>query len=570
MNLAIDFGTSYTKLALWQDGQMIDLLGTGRIPSVATYVPDLDKLFFGFPAIQLENENNLSTHFFKLHLKRNPAFKLGPHQLEALLGKFFFFLQEYYVLPRGIRPASINLSIPNNFGLKSRRILINAAQNAFAVKDIILLPEPLAALVGYNNAHPGQTISGDWLIVDVGGGTVDFSFMSVFPDHNTMLLESQFQVGQDAFSGSEVDRMVLRRLIAPAFTMQHGIELPRAILNEVLDSSDAQYWFYKWMQLAEDIKIQIASKEFVKFSVNNFYEDYNLDLSFNRTVFKEAVSPVFERLRRYWEEGVYERARALGFAGSSGWNLDGVLLLGGGALTPSLAEEIGKFCPGVPIIRPEAPDLYVIRGLSRWPEQVPTDRMKLKTIYPFRFYREQRINSRHELKEIPFDSSHLELDFAGRYEICSLSSESPDNISEDPERFAVRVYEAAEEDPRPELQRFLDQEPVFELNLTRQELDGPINIYLNLSKACLELDNNDLLSECCVNDNDLFYKIHMKQRAAYKIMHAYKFMDEMLAQDYARQLERDKTPAPEAFSGTNDSQIALYKLLSLMNIFGDK
>ncbi len=561
MKLGIDFGTSYTKLAGWQDGRMLDLLG-GRMPSAATYVPDLDKLFFGAPAIQLASDRNLSTRFFKLHLKRNRGFQLGPYPLEALLYSFFSFLNEYYILPRGFRPDSINLSIPNNFGLKSRRALISAAQKAFSLDDITLLPEPLAAILGYNSAHPDQAEGGDWLIIDVGGGTVDFSFMSLYPDQNKILLESQFQVGHDAFSGSEVDRMVLRRLIAPAFQMQYGIDLPGAILNERLESSEEQYWFYRWMQLAEDIKMQLGCEEIVKLTVNSFYEDFALDLSFHQDDFKEAVKPVFERLRRYWREGVYERARALGLAESAGWQLDGILLLGGGALTPGLSEEIAALCPGVPVIRPDTPDLFVIKGLSCWPEYIPAGRVNLKTIYPFRFYREQKSNTGNQLKEIPFDSAHLELDFAGRYEIGNLYPDAPDNISEDPERLVFRVYEAAEEDPRPELERFMDQEPVLELDIGKQELEGPLTVYLDLAHACLELDNNKLLSQGLLqDDDDLLHKVRIKQRAAYDLIKAYKFMDEMLTEDYARQLEH---------YGVDDSQTALFKILSLMKIYGDK
>lgn len=560
MKLAIDFGTSYTKLAVWRDGQMLDLLGE-RMPTAATYVPDLDKLFFGTSAIQWESESNPSTRFFKLHLKRDRSFSLGPYPLEALLYNFFSFVNEYFVLPCGFRPDSINLSIPNNFGLKSRRTLINAAQNAFSLDDITLLPEPLAAILGYKSVHSDQAENGDWLIIDVGGGTVDFSFMSLNPAQNKILLESQFQVGHDAFSGSEVDRMVLRRLIAPAFQMQHGIVLPGAILNERLESSEEQYWFYKWMQLAEEIKIQLGCEEIVKRTVNDFYEDFGLELSFSQDDFKEAVKPVFERLRRYWLEGVYERARALGFAGSSGWQLDGILLLGGGSLTPGLSEAIASLCPGVPIIRPDTPDLFVIKGLSRWPDCARPSHIKLKTIYPFRFYLEQKSTGGNQLKGIPFDSAHLELDFAGRYEIVNLYPESPDNISEDPEILTFRVYEAAEEAPQPDLEHFIEQEPVLELEVGKQELDGPLAVYLNLASACLELDNNSLLSKGLLRDDDLLYKVRMKQRAAYDLMKSYKFMDEMLAEDYARQLEQP---------GADDSQTTLLRIFALMKLYGDK
>lgn len=559
MKLGIDFGTSYTKLAAWQDGQMLDFLGI-PMPSAATYVPDMDKLFFGLLAKQWESESNPSTRFFKLHLKRDRNFHLGPYSLEALLYSFFAFLNQNYVLPRGIRPDAINLSIPNSFGLKSRQTLISAAQKAFSIECMTLLPEPLSAVLGYNSTASNQAVSGDWLIIDVGGGTVDFSFVSLDSGQNKILLESQFQVGQDAFSGSEVDRMVLRRLIAPAFQMQHGIGLPGTLLNEKLESSQDQYWFYKWMQLAEEIKIELGCQETVKLTVNNFYKGLALDLYFNQDDFKEAVKPVFERLRRYWMEGLYERARALGFTANSGWQLDGILLLGGGSLTPGLSEEIAGLCPGIPIIRPDTPDLFVIKGLSRWPIDVPSGPVKLKTIYPFRFYLEQKTTSGNQLKELPFDCANLELDYAGRYEICSLHPESPDNISENPMLLAFRVYEAAEEDPLPQLERFMDQEPVLEMELERREREDPLIVYLNLATACLELDNNNLLSKGMPEDDDLL-KMRMRQQAAFDLVRAYKFMDENLLDDYTLHIEQKEL---------DESQTALFRILSLMKIYGDK
>ncbi|HWP97116.1 MAG TPA: Hsp70 family protein [Syntrophomonadaceae bacterium] len=568
MNLGIDFGTSFTKMAYWNNGNLVDLLGTGRIPSVAAYVPFMDRFLYGQAAVNFTAPETLSARFFKLHVKRKKDFSLGNFSLEQLLYDFFAYLHRDFVVPAGLRPDSLSLSVPNNFGLQARCMLLTAAQRAFAVEDVLLLPEPVAALVGYNSSHPGEVLNGDLLAIDVGGGTSDFSFLSTSADRQHMLLESQFQVGQDAFSGSEIDRMVLHNILSPAFQMQYGEKLPASILNEEFRSSDDQLLFYRWMQMAEEIKITLSSQEETRVNYADFLPGRNLAIHVTRDIFHAAVEPAFTRMKHYWKQAVDERARTLGLLKNGKWDLDTVLLLGGASQTRGLTKLIQELCPGVPVLHSSDPDYQVIRGLCLWPELAAQTGVNLKTVYPFRFYMEKKNDSENTLEEIPFDTANLELDFQGKYEICTLPVNSNCNLASESDQVLVRVFELAEEDQEVQVPRFMDQNLVLQIEADKSQTGAQISIYLNLARARLELDNNDLLKGDQNEEDDILLKARRKQKAAYDLLSAYRFLDEMLVEDYGQHLE--SMESQREARGEEDQETTLYKVMSLLQLYKGK
>ncbi len=561
MDLGIDFGTSYTKMAFWDNGRIIDLLEDQRIPSMATYVPSLDELVFGSQALQYANRNSISALFFKLNLKRNPEFSLGQYTLGDLLYNFFSFLQKQYLTPLNIRPDSISLSVPNNFGLRARRTLQNAAQTAFGLGNIVLVPEPLAALIGYNAANPREIARGDLLCIDAGGGTTDFSFLSLLDNQSKLLLESQFQIGQDAFSGSEIDRMVLRHILAPAYQMQHGEPLPAHILKEDFQTSEDNFWFQQWMLYAEYLKIAMSTQPAVQLNIPDFYLDHSLVFECSEERFIEGTKAVYGRLSDYWEEAVRPRALSLGLCLASTWNLDAVVLMGGASQTRGFKDLISSLAPGVPLRQSNDPDLNVIRGLCLW-RRINLSNLKLKTLYPFHFYLEKRSEGDNVLERIPFDTANLELDFNGAYEICLIPLNSSYNLSKDDKMFHIRVYEVAEEDQNADLNRFMDQDLVLELSLEIAELGNALSLFLNLAKSSLELDNNFMLSEDHTRGDDILNTIRKKQEAALELCSSYRSNDPEKSSEPASSDARQH--------GRKSTQAALYRILQILDLYLDK
>lgn len=567
MNLGIDFGTSYTKLAYWENGQLFYLHDNHKIPSVATYVPALDELFFGSAAIHPADAESISALFFKLNLKRNPEFSLGKYTLGDLLFYFFTFLQSEYLRPRKLYPDSISLSVPNNFGLRARRALLVAAQNAFAVDNIALVPEPLAAIIGYNAAHLDNEARGDLLCIDIGGGTTDFSFIYLAPGQDRLLLESQFQIGHDAFSGSEIDRIILSRILAPAYQMQHSEPLPARILQEEFKTAGENFWFQKWIRHAEKIKIALSSQDALLVDIPDFYFDRSIHFKCTKDDFLQAVRPVNQRFTTYWEEAVAPRARSLGLTSGSNWSLDAIILLGGASQTRGMRDLIASLAPGVPILTSADPDFNVIRGLARWSGSSLSPGLKLKTIYPFRFYLEKKTSEENILEKIPFDTANLALDFQGRYEVCTIPLDSAYNLAQEEEEFNLRVFEIAEEDPDAGIDRFIDQDLVLELSASKNELDNPLTLCLNLASSRLELDNN-WPGEDKSREDDLLAMVKIKQRNAFNLLSAFKFIDEGLLEEYYGQ--DNLTGLKDDLSRRDSSRSALAKILSILDLYSDK
>lgn len=568
MDLGIDFGTSFTKMAGLDEGRMLDLLGTGRLPSAAAYVPFMDRMIYGQAALNSIDPEADNARFFKLDLIRKRDFRLGKFSLKDLLFDFFAFLHREFVVPAGLQTDSLTLSVPNNFGLQARRLLLTAAQEAFNLSRVFLLPEPVAALMGYNASHPRQVLNGDLLVIDVGGGTSDFSFLSISADQQRLLLESQFQVGQDAFSGSEIDRMVLRNILADAFQMQYGEKLPVHILNEQFSSLEDKFLFYRWMQMAEEIKIILSDQEEIRVNYEDFIPGHSLSLHITQDIFRKAIEPAFIRMREYWHQSVQERARALGLTARGKWNLDAILLLGGASQTRGLPGLMKELCPGVPVVHPANPDTQVIRGLCSWQTLSDKNNIHLKTIYPFRFYMEKGEQDEHTLEELPFDTANLELDYQGRYEVGSVPVNSAFNLAAENDRVLMRVFELAEEDKPVQTPGFLDQNLILQIEGNKSQTGDNIHIYLNLARGCLELDDNNLLSGSPDREDSISDRVRQKQRTAFNLISAYRFMDEMLVEDYGRHLE--KLGSHAGSNGEEAQETALYKIMSLMQFYKGK
>jgi hypothetical protein len=163
MNLGIDFGTTYTKLAYWENGQLIYLHDNHKIPSVATYVPAWMS-FFSVLRQFTRPMQRVSAHCFSNSSQAQSRIQSGQVHPWAICYYTFSFSAKRIPAASEIISRLYQPVVPNNFGLRARRALLVAAQNAFAVDNIALVPEPLAAIIGYNAAHPDNEARGDLLL----------------------------------------------------------------------------------------------------------------------------------------------------------------------------------------------------------------------------------------------------------------------------------------------------------------------------------------------------------------------------------------------------------------------
>ncbi len=567
MHLGIDFGTSYTKLGYMEQGNFVNLAGDEtQIPTLVVYLPSREKLYFGKIALRLNQPGAQEARFFKLEMKRNPGFKLGPFTLNDIVRKYFNYLRDEYIEPWGGKLESITVSVPNYFGLRARRILIEAIRQSFELDEVYLLPEPTAALLGYNVIHPLEYLEGDILCVDIGGGTTDFSFLSVTHKGNEIIMESQFQIGHDAFSGSEIDRGVLRSILNPLFKMQHGYGIPAPIINEKNLQGEERYWFNRLMGTAEQVKIEMGKQSRAYFNIPGFYRQDSLIFDLPAELFMVQLETVFTRLRNYINEHVREEAKRLGLLREGGFKLDYLLLLGGASQTRGVQQLIADICPGPEIVHPQDLSFNVVRGLSQW-RQVGHSSLSIKSIYPFNFYIE-KWNQMHTgtiLERLPFDTENLELDISGRYKIFSVPLNSPYNLATNPGSLKLRVYELASNEIQANVERFIGQDLILQIDDEEIKQDL-VNLYLNLGASAIEVGGEDNELASVVDESQLFPNLLYHQEIALDLIQLYPDTNPQLLQDFEEYLnEFSRQPS---IPGPDYSVLLMYKLLAFLQLIG--
>lgn len=565
MHLGIDFGTSYTKLGFWETGSFINLAGSEqRIPSVVTWLPSQSKLYFGNLAYRLDEPGAVRASFFKLALKRNPEFSLGPFSLPLIMREFFNYLKQEYVPLTLVE--SLSLSIPNYFGLNSRRILQTAAREVFQVENIYLLPEPVAAISGYNFSHPKQPLQGDILSIDIGGGTTDFSFLRVMQERNEILLETQLQMGHDAFSGLEIDRAILHHILFPCYRMQHGKELPEQFWNENLSSSRDRFIFNHLLMQAEKLKIELSYREQIFVDIPGFYGGKSLLLELDQNMFKLQLQDVFERFKIYFNESIKNRAQNLNLYDGQHWQLDYVLLQGGASQCRGVSKLVQELCPGVPVIQPEDCDFNVVRGLSLWKESGMAAGSQVKSIFPFQFYIQSLDPQSHNpgLEKIRFDTGNLELDIQGRYKIFTFNPDSHYNLAVDNGLLSCKIYEVEEGEQGVDLQRFHGQELVWRLDTLLEQAPQMINIYLDMAHSQLESsDIAEAKPSGEANRHALFKNFLLSQQKSLAWISRYPLARQPLLNDFKTYLSRPEVK--NELLENSPRQTTRYRLLCLLD-----
>lgn len=565
MHLGIDFGTSYTKLGYMEQGNFINLVSDEtQIPTLVVYLPSRERLVFGNTALRLNHPGAQEARFFKLEMKRNPEFQLGPFTLNDILREFFNYLRDEYIKPWGGELESITVSVPNYFGLRARKMLLETVRQSFGLNEVYLLPEPVAALLGYNAIHSQEYLQGNILCVDIGGGTTDFSFLSTTHKHNEIVMESQFQIGHDAFSGSELDRGVLRYILNPLFKMQHGYDIPAPIITEKNFQGEERYWFNRLMVIAEQVKIEMGRQSSGYFNIPGFYQQDSLIFDLPAELFMAQLEPVFTRLKNYINEHVREKAESLGFFKEGRFTLDYLLLLGGASQTRGVHQLITAICPGPEIAQPQDLSFNVVRGLSQWRQKGQSSFLSVKSIYPFNFYIEKWNQAETEtiLERLPFDTANLELDINKRYKIFTVPLVSPYNLATNPGNLKLRVYELTSIDFNTSIERFMGQDLILQVDDEKIKQDS-VDLYLNLGTSAIEVSEGDNKLTSVVDERPLFPYLLSHQQTALDLIRLYPDTNPQLLQDFEEYLnEFARQPTPDY------SILLMYKLLAFLQLMG--
>lgn len=572
MHLGIDFGTSYAKLAVRLDDK-----GDGRplissldsaFPSVAAYVPSTGSLRFGNQALRVAEPGSLTAPFFKLALKRNPQLRLGPYHLDHLLLRFFHFLKEQLGEWDEKTVQTVTLSVPNYFGMKARRRLYTAVERAFTPQHIALLPEPVAAFLGYNYHHPRTPLRGNILIVDVGGGTTDFSFLSTQDHPHKLILETQLQMGRDAFSGLEMDWSILRNILEPAYRMETGDVLPTGVLEEKSVGPEQRYLLNRLLFAAEKLKIELSDRDVAYLDLPDLHQGHSLLLKATPDMLTTALTPVFNRLDDYLKQVLIPQAAQYGLFNKGIWDIDQILLLGGASQVRGLFQHLQSFWDGIPLHHADPATFYVAQGNCFWnPEEQLSN--SVYTLYPFHFYIEKRgsVTEPRKFELLPFDTNNLELNLHGRYPIFAVAQDSDYNLKYAEDGMEVNLYESSSESDSLAVERFEGLDQVLHLETDQWDPTKLMRIYLDMARS----EMTSQMAADQVSDPsgpELFHDLLKKQQDALELIAQYKGVSPALVQAFQQQLKTDLEHARKPFE--NHLAVSYYKLVCLVQILNPK
>lgn len=354
MTIAIDFGTSNTVVARWnqvlQQPETLKLPGLSAIsaqnppliPSLL-YVEDAaaNKVILGQQVRDKGLDLSGDSRFFR-NFKRGIGTSVQGFVPE-FDGQLITFEQvgEWYLsqIVNSIREVplpidSLIFTVPVD-SFEAYRHWLGKVSQSLQVEQVRMLDEPTAAALGYGLADRENL-----LVIDFGGGTLDLSLVRLDASSNKKPLGFILKWGEKLLAESSAQKTKVARVLAKA--------------GQNLGGSDIDNWLVDYFvqtkglakspittRLAERLKIQLSlvnQAVEVYFDDENF-ESYELELDRSRFESILAEHQFFDKLDDCMNQ-VLQQARRQGLEIG---DIDAVLLVGGTVQIPAVGRWVQQY-----------------------------------------------------------------------------------------------------------------------------------------------------------------------------------------------------------------------------------
>lgn len=354
MTIAIDFGTSNTVVARWnqalQQPETLKLPGLSAIsaqnppliPSLL-YVEDAaqSKVILGQQVRDKGLDLSGDSRFFR-NFKRGIGTSVQGF-LPELDGQLITFEQvgEWYLsqIVNSIRELplpidSLIFTVPVD-SFEAYRHWLGKVSQSLEVEQVRMLDEPTAAALGYGLADRENL-----LVIDFGGGTLDLSLVRLDASSNKKPLGFILKWGEKLLAESSAQKTKVARVLAKA--------------GQNLGGSDIDNWLVDYFvqtkglakspittRLAERLKIQLS---LVNQAVEVYFDDENFEsyeLELDRTRFESILAEhqFFDKLDECMNQ-VLQQARRQGLEIA---DIDAVLLVGGTVQIPAVGRWVQQY-----------------------------------------------------------------------------------------------------------------------------------------------------------------------------------------------------------------------------------
>ncbi|MFN3579964.1 MAG: Hsp70 family protein [Pseudomonas sp.] len=335
--VGIDLGTTNSLVSVWQDDRSIiipNALGELLTPSVVS-VDKRGMVLVGRAAKdRLVTHPELTASQFKRLMGSAEVLTLGKHrysaeELSALVLKQLKADAENFL---GEPVSEAIISVPAYFNNNQRKATLNAAKLA-NLKVERLINEPTAAALAYGIQESAEERR--FIIIDLGGGTLDVSILEKFED----LLEVHATSGDSFLGGEDFTYAMVGSVCEKLGRERQSLSREeRAHLYRLCDEAKKA--------LAEQHEVQISAS----------IDGNASTIIFSRDEFSRCCAGLLERVRDPIE-------RAIRDSGMTRDDFDDVILVGGGSRMPIVRNFIGRLFGRIPSATID-PDLVVAMGAA--------------------------------------------------------------------------------------------------------------------------------------------------------------------------------------------------------------
>jgi molecular chaperone DnaK (HSP70) len=353
MAIAIDFGTSNTVITrinpTTNEGEIVKLNAIAQrntqippiVPSLL-YVKDAQKeeVIIGQTVrdkgLDIANDNRYFRNF-----KRGIGADIQGF-LPTIDDKQLTFEQigEWFlsqIIPQiGEEKDSLIVTVPVD-SFESYRYWLNGVCQKWDIPQIRMIDEPTAAALGYG-AEDDKYL----LVVDFGGGTIDFSLVELDKGASQKAQGFILKWGDKVFGENSAQKPKLAKVMGKAGANLGGCDLDNWILDYFHDKQGIVKSSLT-NRLAERVKIKLSSEEKAQ---EVFFDDLNMDtydLSLDRATFEQILTDndFFTRLDALMSN-VLQQGQGNGI---NKHNIDAVLLVGGSGQIPAVQSWLRKYFP---------------------------------------------------------------------------------------------------------------------------------------------------------------------------------------------------------------------------------
>lgn len=314
--IGIDLGTTYSVVAQLDDlgrPNIVSIDGESITPSVVE--------FFSDTSYQVGKEAKKAISSSPENIIQEVKREMGSKEINEKSYNFFgeqhnpttisslilkFLKEETEKSTEKIDSAVI--TVPANFSNDAREATQKAADKAGIPVEYII-NEPTAAALNYA-FQSGESLSGNYLIYDFGGGTFDCSIANIKGQEVEILVTQ----GVKKLGGKDFDEAI-RKIVIKKYKDEYGKELDEKLFNS---------------NHAEDLKISLSRKEKIKAQIG-------LDvIEVTRDEFLTETSSLILQAELAMET-------ALQSANLKKDEINEVILVGGTSRIPAIQESVSKF-----------------------------------------------------------------------------------------------------------------------------------------------------------------------------------------------------------------------------------